>query len=316
MLHRSGSRRDVLVDGLAIAAAGVLGRQVRGVDAVLPCAGKPQSSQPNASLPAVIKTSVAAYSFRNELDTPGKRARMSLMDLVELAARWRVDAVEPTSYYFYSTGDAWLIGLKRKVMLAGLEISGTPVGNNFCQKPGPGLDQAIAHVKEWVDIAVKLGSPAMRVFAGSQSAAPTREEAFETVVKSLKQVAGYAGQRGIFLTLENHGFMTESADSVLRILDAVDSEWLGVNLDTGNFPSDAYAGIAKLAPRAITCQIKPFVHEADKSAEPDFQRIIGILREAKYRGYVALEYEKPGGDPHREVPIYLEKIKDAIRATA
>src|SRR5205814_541385 len=104
------------------------------------------------------------------------------------------------------------------------------------------------------------------------------------------------------------------ADDVLRILEGTASDWLRVNLDTGNFTSDPYKQMTRLAPHAVTCQVKPFVHENGKQVEPDFQRIIGILREAHYRGYATLEYEGP--DPHKNVPIYLQKIQDAIRATA
>src|SRR4029077_928015 len=96
----------------------------------------------------------------------GKPGKMSLFDLTEMAARWQLDGVETTSYYFLKTDDEYLVQLKRNVILAGLTITGTPVCNNFCLKEGPERDRATAHVKEGVSYSVNRGPPAMRVFAG------------------------------------------------------------------------------------------------------------------------------------------------------
>ncbi len=259
-------------------------------------------------LPAVLKVSVAAYSYRRDMDKPGEKGTMSLIDLVRMAARWRIDAIEATSYYFFSTGDAYLHQLKREVFLAGLEISGTPVGNNFCFPPGEQRNEQVQLVKDWVDRCVKLGSPAIRIFAGKPLKETDRDTTFKYVVEAMKEASDYAASRGIFLSIENHGFLTERADDLLRLLDAVDNPWLGINLDTGNFHADPYGDMAKAAPRAVTCQVKTLVRAAAGGTEPaDFARIIDILRAARYRGYVALEYE--GDKPHEEVPMYLDRLK-------
>jgi len=270
-------------------------------------------------LPPVLKTSVSGYSFRDYLDKageggkPGTPGKMSLFDLADMAARWKIDAIEPTSYYFLKDDDAYVISLKRKIFLNGLEISGTPVGNNFCLPPGPELTEQINLVKKWVDICSKLGSPAIRVFAGRQDKGRSRDQIFKSLVDAMKEAADYAGSRGVFLGVENHGFMTETADDVLRIVDAVKHDWLGINLDSGNFRKDSYAQFAKLAPRAVICQFKAILHAPDGKAEPaDFGRLVSIMREANYRGYIALEYE--GKDPHKEVPVLLKKIQAAVRA--
>jgi sugar phosphate isomerase/epimerase len=316
MSQGNRSRRELLLAGAAGAVVTAFNSSARG-DKVA------EQANPNSSaamrgdgspLPAVLRSSIAAYSFREYLDTAGKPGKMSLFDLTDMAARWGLDAIEPTSYYFLKTDDEYLVALKRKVFLAGLEISGTPTNNNFALPAGPELEKSKARIREWVDHAVVLGSPVIRVFAGNARGAPSREESLRFIVEAFKDVSQYAGKHGVFLALENHGFMTETADDVLRIVDAVGSDWLSVNLDTGNFRDKPYEQIAKLAPRAVACQIKGKVHDAGKEMEPDMQRIVGILREAKYRGYVALEYE--GRDPHKNVPVYLEKIQAAMQATA
>jgi len=98
---------------------------------------------------------------------------------------------------------------------------------------------------------------------------------------------------------------------VLRIVEEVKHEWLGVNLDTGNFSEDPYGSMALLVPKAITVQVKTEVRTAAGKEEANIPRIINILREANYRGYVALEYEGKE-DPMIAVPQYLAKLREAI----
>ena len=301
------TRRTVLAAGVSTVAAGLLtGKRVLAQT-------EPSAPAKDEPLPPVVKVSVSGYGFRDFLDQPGKPGKMSLLDLADMAARWKIDAIEPTSYYFLKDDDEWVIALKRKVFLNGLEISGTPVGNNFCLPPGPELTAQINLVKKWVDICVKLGSPGIRVFAGQPDKSRSREQVFPTLVSAMKEAADYAGSRGIFLGIENHGFMTETADDVLRVLDAVKHDWLRINLDSGNFRKDGYAQFAKLAPLAVLCQLKRDVHTTEGQTEPsDFERLVHILREANYRGYAALEYE--GKEPHKEIPVLLKKLQAAVRA--
>lgn len=311
------SRREFLAVGAA-GAVSVLGAASRAAEEKKPAKPRKVPAQvevekiekPSGPLPGVIRLSVAAYSYRSYLDGDGKPGKMSLFDLTEMAAHWKLDAIEPTSYYFLKTDDEYLYALKRKVFLAGLEISGTPTNNDFCPNPGPEVEASKKKLMHWIDCSAKLGSPVIRVFAGKPAPGVSREESFKNVVAAFKEVSQHAAKRGVVLALENHGYMTETADDVLRIVDAVDNEWFSVNLDTGNFKSDPYAQIAQLAPRAVTSQIKIKVNEDGEQKPADIPRIVKILREKLYRGYVALEYE--GADPIKEVPMYLEKIRAAM----
>jgi len=92
---------------------------------------------------------------------------------------------------------------------------------------------------------------------------------------------------------------------------AVKSEWVGVNLDTGNFHGpDPYEEIARSAPYAITCQLKTEVQPAGgKKQEADIPRIVEILRKAGYRGYFTLEYEG-SEDPMTAVPRILRRMRE------
>ena len=75
------------------------------------------------------------------------------------------------------------------------------------------------------------------------------------VIESLRPCCDYAGERGVFLALENHGYLTGTSEEVFAILDGVNHEWLGVNMDTGNFVVDPYKNIKIVAPKAITRRI-------------------------------------------------------------
>ena len=93
----------------------------------------------------------------------------------------------------------------------------------------------------------------------------------------------------------------------------VKSEWFGVNWDSGNFRSaDPYAELALAAPYAVTVQIKTQVGSPQGPREADLPRVIGILKTAGYRGFVALEYEGEQ-DPKEAVPRSLDTLRRLTR---
>lgn len=265
------------------------------------------------SRPSHLKLSIAAYSFRDLLTA--NPPRMNLFDFVELAADLRLDAVEPTSYYFpadVSTSD--LHHLKRHAFLLGLEISGTAIGNNFCLPPGPRRDQELALTRTWIDRAVELGAPVIRIFAGSAPPGVKEAQAVDWAIEGIQESLAYAARRGILLALENHGGVTATPAQILRIVQAIESPDFGVNLDTGNFHgADPYAEIAELAPYAINVQVKTEIRRSGSAVkeEADLGLILQILRAARYSGYVVLEYEA-AEDPLKAIPGHIQRLRELI----
>jgi len=257
-----------------------------------------------------VKLSVAAYSYRKHLPEGSKRGSMTLFDLFEMAAEWGLDAVEPTSYYFTSEDNEYLHALKSKAFRLGLDISGTAIRNDFCHPNEKRRSEEVAHVKRWVDHAVELGAPCIRVFGGNKHREVSAERAFKLAVEGLKESCDYAGTRGVYLAIENHGYLTESAEDVLRIVEGVGHEWLGVNLDSGNFKTRPYDNMEQLAPHAVNVQLKVDVVQDNGNGRlrGDYARIFGILKRAGYRGYVALEYEGEE-DPKSGFPKFLERVR-------
>ncbi len=258
-----------------------------------------------------IRLSIAGYSYRKYLDLKIKpKPPMTLDDFVDLAAGMNLDAVEPTAYYFADTSREYLAHLKGKCSRLGLDVSGTAVGNNFCTSDPSKLREQIQYVKDWVDHASRLGAKTIRIFAGNVDKGDTEEKARARCVEAIQEACDYAAKFGIILALENHGGLVTTIEQMLTVVQAVKHDWFGVNWDTGNFVSaDPYADLTRLAPYAVTVQIKTEVQRTGKKKEEaDLKRLVGILRAADYRGYVALEYEA-AEDPKTAVPRHIETLK-------
>jgi sugar phosphate isomerase/epimerase len=261
--------------------------------------------------PSHLKLSIAAYSYRKYL--AANPPQFDLFEFVNLAADMGLDGVEPTSYYFPAdvTSD-YLNRLKLHAFTLGLDISGTAVGNNFCLPPGPKRDEEIASVERWIDRAGELDAPVIRIFAGNVPKGSTEEEAVSRAIEGIQAVLPHSARKGIVLALENHGGITTTPRQVLKIVHAIDSPNFGVNLDTGNFRgADPYAEITELAPYAFNVQVKTEIHRGGSRAEADLSRIVGILREARYSGYVVLEYEA-AEDPLKSIPRHIKTLRQLI----
>ena len=222
-----------------------------------------------------------------------------------------MDAVELTSYYFPTDfTPAYVAGLKRHCHLLGLDVSTTPIRNTFTYPAGPEREKEIAHVKRWLDVAADLGSPAIRIFAGDAQKGQPEAEARRNCVESIEACADHAARRGVFLALENHGGVVADPDGLLEIVKAVKSEWFGVNFDTGNFHGvDPYADLARIVPYAVTAQVKVEMQaKGGPKQEADFGRLVQMLKEAGYRGYVTLEYEA-AEPPLTAIPRYLDRLR-------
>jgi sugar phosphate isomerase/epimerase len=272
--------------------------------------------------PARLSLSLAAYSFRDyfhvashDRQTPAPpERRIDLLQFVDFCADHGCDGTELTSYYFPNdVTDSALLELRRHAFLRGVSVSGTAVGNTFTHAPGPRRDAEIALVKRWIDRAKILGAPHVRVFAGNKPDDATLAEAKSRCVEALDQCGDYAGRAGVFLGLENHGGIVAEAGDLLDIIGAVRSPWVGVNLDTGNFHTeDPYRDLERCAPYAVNVQIKSEMQPRRQRVQrADLSRLIRILREAHYQGFVALEYESPE-DPWKAVPSLLNELRALI----
>ncbi|MFH1742063.1 MAG: sugar phosphate isomerase/epimerase family protein [bacterium] len=299
------TRRGFFKNGVVAAAgASVLGMQPQIAQAIAPV---------KRGFGSHMKLSCAAYSYRKYLKEQNPPT-MTIEDFLDECVKLGLEAAEPTSYYFPTPlTQEFLLNFKRKAFLLGLDISGTAVGNTFTYPPGPERDKELQHVNDWVDHAAVFGAPCIRIFAGQAPDGMSVEQARKYAIETTEEACAYAATRGVFLALENHGGIVPDAKGLLAIVREVESDWFGVNLDTGNFVSDdPYADIAETAPYAVTVQVKVHIKTpSGQKVEADFERILGILADSGYRGYVALEYEG-SEEPKEAIPRHIEELQSIL----
>ena len=243
-----------------------------------------------------LKTSLNAYSFNKTLNDriKGRGKGISLMELLDFCAEENIDGLDPTGYFFPGypkpPSDEYINEFKRRAFQLGVAITGTGVRNDFAQADKEKRAADVRHVKEWVEVAAKLGAPVLRVFAGKQPAGHEWDEVAAWMAADLKQCVEHGKKHGVLIGIQNHGDMLMTADETLKLLKMVDSDWCGVIVDTGYFlKGDPYKEIAAVAPFAVNWQVKQHIDSKGTPKATDLKRIVRIARESGYRGYLPIE---------------------------
>ena len=168
-MNDSPTRRDFFktASALALCAAGIS-------PAIPAAAQEPIKRIGGASL----KISLNAYSFSKLLNDQIKHRGpgTSLFDLLDFCAKNGFEGIDPTGYFFPSypevPSDEIVNNFKRRAFELGIGISGTGVRNNFTTSDKTVRAAAVQHIKEWVEVASRLGA-VLRVFADTQMRAMT-----------------------------------------------------------------------------------------------------------------------------------------------
>jgi sugar phosphate isomerase/epimerase len=293
------SRRQFLAAGALVASGGLRLPLAGAIDPI-----KRPSDKPD------LKLSLAGYSFRQFLDL--KKPTMTLFDFIDFASELPLDAVELTSYYWAETTDAYAEKLKAHATKKKLAVSGVPIANNFCIRDDARRKAEIQKVKDWTVRAAKVGAKTMRIYAGTLEKGDALEDAQKRVIAAFEECGEFAEKHGVLLALENHGGITATPEQVLALIKPVRSKALGLNIDTGNFrTADPYGDLAKIAPYGVVSQVKTEIAPDGKKEEADLARLVKILKDANFHGYVALEYEAKE-DPKAAVPRFVKELRKLI----
>ncbi len=304
------SRRDVLkVGGAASLLGAFAGRTAR--------AAAPERPR----IPLAVST-YSYWHFRTE--------RYPVEKVIDEAARIGFDGVEILHRQMAEESTVYMNGLKRRAFDAGLALVMLSIHQDFVDPDPEKRREAVEHTRKCLDLAHQLGIPCIRLNSGRWGTirsfdelmkvkgieppleGHTDDDAFAWCIESIEQCLPHCEKTGVMMALENHWGLTTDPANVLRIHRAVDSPWLGVNLDTGNYPGDPYAGIQILAPHATIVQAKTYYGGGEwYTLDLDYQRIAGILRAAGFRGYVSLEMEGKA-DPIEAVATSYRVLREAF----
>jgi sugar phosphate isomerase/epimerase len=248
-------------------------------------AAQPQDSSPKK---ARLKPALCAYSFRQDLQSKAR----SYEDLVRSCVEWDVDGLDMTVYWVPSTEREWLHSLRRLAYRCGISIYSIAIRTELTRAEQKERDAEVDNIRRWVDVASALGAGHIRVFGGYLRNGVTEEQAAPWVVECLQRGAEIAGAQGVILGLENHGGITTRAERILEIVRKVNSPWVGINLDTGNFPQDPWRQMEMCLPYAVNVQVKSeMTHEDGKRGPQDWDRVVKLVAASGYKGYLSLEYE-------------------------
>ena len=278
-----------------------------------------------ASLPA-NPIAVSTYSYwRYRRDT-----KLSIEECIDLAAETGFDGVGILHKQMPSEEPAYLQGLKRRAFINGLDLCGLSIHQGFVSPNATEREQNIKHTIHCIELAYQLGIPTIRVNTGrwgtsenfnvlmkNRGVEPpldgyTDEDAYPWVIDSLAKCLPVAEKCGVLLGLENHWGLGLTPEGVLRIVKAVNSPWLQVTADTGNFLEDPYDRLTQLAPKTVFIQAKTYYGGGTwYTLDLDYARIAKIFRDVGYRGYVSLEFE--GREDHTTaIPKSLHMLRKAF----
>ena len=272
-----------------------------------------------------VKLAVSSYSYWH-FRTP----RYPIEKVIEHAARLGFDGVEILHRQMENESPAYVNKLKQLAFRNGLALPMLSIHQDFISPKPEEREEAVAHTKRCITLAERLGIPSIRLNSGRWNTIPsfddlmkvkgeeppiqgfTDDDAFRWCIEGIQACLPAAEQAGVLLALENHWGLTTKTENLLRIYKAVSSPWLGLNLDTGNFPVDPYPEIEKLAPHATIVQAKTYYGGGEwYTLDLDYKRIAGILRNANFQGWVSLEMEGKE-DPSTAVPKSLEVLRSAF----
>jgi len=283
----------------------------------------------------VLKISLNAYSFNKLLNDSikGRGAGATLIEVLEFAAKTKFDGFDATGYYFPGypevPTDAYIDSLKRRAADLGVGISGTGVRNNFTTSDKAVREAGVKHIKEYVEVAVRLGAPVIRVFADTQmrnqtwesvSGGATRDQVEVWIAAHLRECADHGKKFGVRIGVQNHGDFLKTGQDLLKLVKDVGSEWCGPIVDTGYFKTpDPYVDMALVSPTAVNWQIKQSPLGEDSEVPTDLNKLMTIVRKSGYSGYLPIETLSPRGkpyDPYTVIPEFLKQVRNALEQTA
>ena len=269
------------------------------------------------------RIAVSTYSFFTFADG----SKLTMPQCIDTAAEMGFDGVELLLVQMEDTSNGTLQKLKRQAFVNGLDLCGMSTHQGFVTPDTEVRKKNVDLTISQIEMAYKLGIPTIRVNTGRWGTSKnfetlmdnkgieprleghTDEEGFKWVIDSFEQCLKKAEECGVVLGLENHWGLGRTAEGVLKIVNAIDSPWLRVTMDTGNFFERGDEQLKMLAPEAVFVQAKTyFGGGVYYDLDLDYDQIAKICQAAEYKGYISLEFEGKE-DPWTAVPKSLAMLR-------
>ncbi len=272
------------------------------------CKSKVEKNEISLAAPSdtsMLKISLAEWSFHKAL----KSDKMKHLDFASQARALGFGGVEYVNQFFKDKAQdtTYLNLMNQKAKDAGVEqllimIDGEgDLGDQNEQK----RRETIQNHLKWIDAAAYLHCHSIRVNAGGQGSA---EKVSESVIKSLSELSDYASKKNINVIVENHGGYSSDGKWLAHVISSVNKKNCGTLPDFGNFcleskkdkngksecisSYDRYTGVEELIPFAKAVSAKSFdFGELGFETTIDYLRMLEIVRNAGYTGYIGVEYE-------------------------
>ncbi|WP_167616287.1 sugar phosphate isomerase/epimerase family protein [Maribellus sediminis] len=267
-----------------------------------------------------FKMSLAEWSFHRALFAN----EMSNLDFPRVTRELGLEGVEYVNQFFKDKAkdEKYLAELKKIAKNEGVK-------NVLIMCDGEGMvghpekaerEKTVENHKKWIDAAAFLGCHSIRVNAGSRG---TYEEQQKLAVDGLRMLCEYGDTQKINVIVENHGGLSSNGEWLSGVMKMVDHKRVGTLPDFGNFTInnqtgetyDRYKGVELLMPYAkgVSAKSQVFDKNGDE-AEMDYYRLMKIVDEAGYKGFVGIEYE--GSElPEKEGVIATKKLLEKVFLT-
>ena len=267
-----------------------------------------------------FKISLAEWSLHRALHSK----KIDHLDFISLTkTEFGLDAVEYVNSFFFDKAQDQKYLNEMKTRADDHDVKSLLI---MCDNEGNLGDpdenkrnQAVENHYKWAEAAKFLGCHSIRVNARSEG---SWDDQIELAADGLRRLNEFGDSIGINTIVENHGGLSSNGKWLSAVMERVDHSRVGTLPDFGNFRIqsdewyDRYQGMKELMPYAKAVSAKS--HEFDKKGNEtgsDFYRIMNIVLDAGYKGYVGIEYE---GNVHTEMEgirltkDLLKKIRDSI----
>jgi sugar phosphate isomerase/epimerase len=298
-------RRDVLKTLAAAGAASLLpGSRLFAADE-------------SAAKEPLYKLSVAEWSFHKAIFAK----ELDHLDFAKtVKEKFDIDAVEYVNQFFKDKAkdEAYLGEMKKRAADLGVKslLIMCDGEGNLGDPKDEARTKAVDNHRKWLDAAKFLGCHSIRVNAASSG---SYEEQLKLAADGLARLSDFAAPLGLNVIVENHGGLSSNGEWLASVMETVGKENCGTLPDFGNFHEyDRYKGVRETMPFAKAVSAKS--HDFDENGnetKTDYLKMMKLVLEFDYHGYVGIEYEGSKLDEFAGVKAtrdLLLKVRDEIAA--